>query len=108
MPDATPEQMESFDELQRICITPENAVRIQEMIARTDVAAYAARVQAPTLVLHARGDQRAPFEEGRRMAALIPGARFVTLEGNNHALLEGSPAFNEFFKEFNAFLEENG
>ena len=108
MPDATPEQMESFDELQRICITPENAVRIQDMIARTDVAAYAARIQAPTLVLHARGDQRAPFEEGRRMAALIPNARFVTLEGNNHALLEGSPAFNEFFKEFNAFLEENG
>lgn len=107
MPDATPEQMESFDELQRICITPENAVRIHEMIARTNVVEYAQRVQVPTLVLHAEGDQRAPFEEGRRMAAMIPNARFVSLTGRNHPLLAETPAFAEFFKEFNAFVEEN-
>jgi hypothetical protein len=42
------------------------------------------------------------------MAALIPGSRFVTLEGNNHTLIEGAPAFDAFFKEVNAFLHEHG
>ena len=41
------------------------------------------------------------------MAAMIPNARFVSLKGRNHPLLEGTAAFTEFFKEFNAFVEEN-
>ncbi len=41
------------------------------------------------------------------MAALIPGARFVTLEGNNHVVMEGTPAFDRFIIEISAFLEEH-
>ena len=37
-----------------------------------------------------------PFEEGRRLAAGIPGARFVALEGRNHVILEGDPAWDKF------------
>ena len=37
-----------------------------------------------------------PFEAGRRMAAGIPGARFVTLPGRNHLFLETEPAFGQF------------
>ena len=36
---------------------------------------------------------RVPFEEGRSIATLIPGARFVPLESDNHILLEHEPAF---------------
>src|SRR4029077_6941333 len=53
---------------------------------------------------HARGDLRAPFEEGRAMASTIPGARFVPLDTPNHILLEHEPAFRQFFDELNAFL----
>ena len=46
-----------------------------------------------------------PFEEGRRIAGLIPGARFVPLESRNHVLLEHEPAFAHCFGEIHAFLD---
>jgi pimeloyl-ACP methyl ester carboxylesterase len=108
MPDASPEQKSSFDELQRLSITPENAVRINTMNAHVDVSELARQVKVPTLVVHCTDDQRAPLEEGRRMAALIPGARFIALEGNNHALIEGTPAFDKFFEALDEFVSEHG
>src|SRR4029079_1882083 len=47
---------------------------------------------------------RIPFEEGRRLAAMIPDARLITMEGRNHLLLEGEPAFEQFFTEIDTFL----
>jgi pimeloyl-ACP methyl ester carboxylesterase len=38
------------------------------------------------------------------MAARIPGARFVLLEGRNHMLLEHDPASQRFKEELVAFL----
>ena len=58
----------------------------------------------PTLICHARHDARIPFEEGRRLAALIPSARFVPLESQNHVLLEDEPAWQQFLSELRAFL----
>lgn len=107
IPDATPEQKAHFDELQRITITPENAARILQMNANVDVSHLAPSVDAPTLVLHCRDDRMVPVREGRRMAATIPNARFVEMEGANHALIEGSPAFTQFFDEIDAFLAEH-
>ena len=108
-PPPTSEEIQHlFDEMQRLSITPENAARINNMNALVDVSELARQVGVPTLVLHCQGDQRVPMEEGRRMAALIPGARFVALEGNNHALIEGTPAFDAFFAETHAFLREHG
>jgi class 3 adenylate cyclase/pimeloyl-ACP methyl ester carboxylesterase len=107
MPDATPDQAAHFDEMQRLSITPENALRIWEMNAAIDVATLAPRVQAPTLVLHCRDDRMCPLKEGRRMAAALPNARFVELEGANHALLEGTPAFDQFFAEVTPFIRRH-
>ncbi len=107
IPDATREQSDSFDELQRISISAENAERIWEANANIDVSELARRITAPTLVLHCEGDRICPLDEGRRMAALIPGARFVPLEGNNHVVLEGTPAFDVFIAEINDFLQEH-
>ena len=104
MPDATPEQKSSFDELQRITSTAENAERIWRMNAAVEVSEQARRVRVPTLVLHCRNDQMCPLAEGRRMAGLIPGARFVELEGANHTVIEGTAAFDHFFSEVQPFL----
>ena len=108
IPEATIEQANNFDELQRISTTPENALRLWEMNGLVDVTDLASKVTAPTLVLHCQGDRVAPMEEGRRMAAHIPNARFVPLESNNHVVLEGTPAFDAFTEEANAFLKEHG
>jgi len=41
-------------------------------------------VTTPTLVIHARDDQAVSLEEGRRLAALIPGAQLVSLPIGDH------------------------
>ena len=104
VPDATPEQVESFNELQRITTSPAVAVRIRDAVENFDVVHDLAKVTVPTLVLHCRDDGMVPFEEGRRMAAMIPGAQFVALEGRNHLILENEPAMDRFFEEVRGFL----
>jgi pimeloyl-ACP methyl ester carboxylesterase len=106
IPDAPPEIAASFDELQRIATSPENALRIWEMTAQLEGTELAKQVRVPTLVLHCNGDRVAPLEEGRDMARLIPGASFIELPGNNHALLAlaGTPAFDQFLEEATNFV----
>jgi class 3 adenylate cyclase/pimeloyl-ACP methyl ester carboxylesterase len=104
IPGATKEQADWYNELQRITVSPEMAVRLAEIGGEVDVTELLSKVRAPTLVMHTRGDGRVPFEAGRRMAAGIPGARFVPLPGNNHLFLESEPAFGLFLEQIRAFL----
>jgi len=104
MPGGTKEQADWYNELQRITVSADVAVRITEANADIDVSALLPRVTVPTLVMHAREDARVPFEAGRRMAAGIPGARFVPLQGRNHLFLESEPAFAQFLEQTRAFL----
>lgn len=104
VPGGTLEQLRALSELQRVSAEPAMAVRIMRTMAALDVMPVAAALRVPTLVLHARGDRRAPFEEGRLLAGLIPDARFVPLESVNHILLEQEPAFAQFFDEVHGFV----
>jgi len=61
-------------------------------------------VKAPTLVLHCRNDSRIPFDEGRRIAVLIPNSQFVALEGESHILFPGTPAFDGLFESIDQFI----
>ena len=106
MPDATQVQMRWFNELQRRTTSPENAVRFEEAFYGIDVAELARRVMTPTLILHARGDAMIPFDEGRRLAALIPDSSFVPLESRNHILLETEPAWARFVQELSVFIDD--
>ncbi len=104
IPEATPEQANWFNELQRVSSTPENAVRMLEGFFDLDVRHLAPEVSVPTLVLHAKGDLRIPFDEGRRLASMIPGSRFVPLDSRNHILLRTEPAWQRFLTEVREFL----
>ena len=104
IPGGTKEQADWFNELQRISASGEMAARIGEATADLDLTSLLAGVRVPTLVLHARDDARVPFEAGRRLAAGIPGARFVPLQGRNHLFLETEPAFGQFLEEVRTFL----
>ncbi len=105
MPDGTPEQISWFAELARVSASAENAALMEMAFFNVNVAHLAPQVRVPTLVLHARRDAMCPFEEGRLMASLIPGARFVPLESNNHILLETEPAWQRFLSELTQFTQ---
>ena len=105
MPGATPEQMTWVDDLMRVSTSTENAVEFRRQRLDVDVSDLLPQLDFPTLVLHARGDQMNEFTEGRRLAAEIPDARLVTLESDNHVLLENEPAWPVFLREIDEFLE---
>ena len=104
IPDATPEQVQWFNNLQRVTTSPDNAARLRETMDNIEVSELLAQVKTPTLVLHSRDDAAQPLEEGRRIAAAIPGARLAVLEGRNHIFLKGDPAWRRFFEEIDEFL----
>jgi pimeloyl-ACP methyl ester carboxylesterase/DNA-binding CsgD family transcriptional regulator len=104
IPGGTYTQHQWWNELERLTASPENAARTLDAFHRIDVTALARQLRVPTLVLHARGDARVPFDEGVRLAALIPGARFVPLDSDNHVLLDTEPAWPIFLAELRAFL----
>lgn len=106
LPEGSAEQVRALTELQRRSTTAENAVRIRDANDKIDVTALMSKVTAPTLVLHIRHDSVAPLEQGRLIASSIPGARFVSLEGDSHFLLPGLPAWDRCMEEIDAFLTE--
>jgi pimeloyl-ACP methyl ester carboxylesterase/DNA-binding CsgD family transcriptional regulator len=103
IPEGSEEQLAWFDELERLSTTPEMAAQLSLARASVDVTSMASSVQAPTLVLHADGDEAVPFEEGRLLASLIRGATFVPLHGRNHILLSTDTAWPEFLRALDAF-----
>jgi len=104
IPDAKDEQVRWFDDLQRRSTDGDNAIVLREVRSRIDVTDVAGRIAAPTLVMHLDQDGVVPFDEGRFVAASVPGARFVPLEGRNHIILEDDPAWPRFLSEVEDFV----
>jgi len=104
LPEGKPEQIDWFNELQRITTSPENAVQMETAFYNIDVGRSLPKVTVPTLVLHAREDAMVAFEEGRQIAATIPNARFVPLESKNHLLMESEPAWERCLNEIVNFI----
>lgn len=104
MPDASAEKSQSFNDLVRWTTSPANAVALLQALFQIDLQEIVPKVRCPTLVLHARGDSVIQFEQGRSVAGLIPGARFVPLESRNHLLLDTEPAWQQFVEALDDFL----
>jgi len=73
-----------FARHQRASAHAATAAALLELAYRTDVRPLLGRVRAPTLVVHRRGDRAIPYACGRDLAASIPGARLVSLDGEAH------------------------
>lgn len=69
-----------------------------------DVLDLLPKTAAPTIVFHCMQDKLVPFDQGRRLAASIPHAKFVALDSENDALLSNEPAWAKFVGEMEAFL----
>jgi DNA-binding SARP family transcriptional activator/pimeloyl-ACP methyl ester carboxylesterase len=104
IPGGTRSQWDEFNELQRRSTSSDNAARFMRAFADIDVADAARRVRCPTLVVHLRGDRSPPVAQGRLLASIIPGSRFVSLEGDNHLMLDADAAWPRFLAEVDGFL----
>ena len=104
VPDASAAHVQSYNDLLRQVTSPDNGVRLLRTFWEVDVSEIVPQVRCPTLVLHSRYDSVIPFDEGRKVAALIPGARFLPLESRNHLLLATEPAWAQFAAVVDEFL----
>ncbi len=84
MPGASPPERERFVEFQRQASSAERAARSLEAIYGFDVSDRLADVRPGAVVLHRREDRAIPFELGRDLAAGLPDATFVALDGDDH------------------------
>lgn len=106
IPDGTAEEMQWWNDLQRISTSPENAVRLMKVLGTIDVTGLLSQIRVPTLVVHCCGDAGVPYAQGELLARSIPGAHFVTLDSRNHLVLEHEPAWPVLVDTLRSFLGE--
>ena len=70
--------------LERMCASPGMARATMESNIRIDVRPILPTLAAPTLIIHAR-DDLVPVQGGRYLADHIPGARWLEVDGADHA-----------------------
>ena len=102
---ATDEDQCWFKDLQIISVSPDNLVKTMRACDDINVRPLLPKISVPTIVFHSDRDRVAPPEEGRIIAAEIPGAQFVPLPSANHILLSEEPAWKIFRQELSSFLK---
>lgn len=86
----------------RMGASPGAAVALTKMNAEIDVRNVLPSVRVPTLVIHRKGDLCLKVEEGRYVASLIPGSKYVELEGIDHLPFVGEQ--DEILDQIEEFL----
>jgi class 3 adenylate cyclase/pimeloyl-ACP methyl ester carboxylesterase len=77
-------ELEWFGRYERLAQSPGALYAEARRFADTDVRAVLPSIQVPTLVLHRSGNTEEKIGGGRFLAAHIPGASLVELEGHDH------------------------
>jgi len=90
-----------FAQLQRLGCSPGQYFETATWALDVDVREILGSIAVPTLVLHRTGDRFCPVENGRYLAAHIPGAQFVELDGDDHLPFVGdSDAISDAVEAF--------
>ena len=84
IPDADKKTRDYAIRFQKKAATAEMAASLSKAEDKFDVTDLLSEIKVPTLVIHRRGDLIVPSKLGRELAALIPDAKLVLLDGNIH------------------------
>jgi pimeloyl-ACP methyl ester carboxylesterase/class 3 adenylate cyclase len=79
--------------LLRAAATPDTARRTYEAVDQFDVSGLLSSMRVPTLVTYRTNWALIPIEQSRRVAAEIPGAKFVTVTSAQEFLVETGAFF---------------
>jgi pimeloyl-ACP methyl ester carboxylesterase len=102
---ADAETRELFDRMQRASTDRDTALAYLHAMP-ADARDEARKLSVPTLVVHRRGDAIAPFQAAKAAAAIIPGARFVPLAGDNHWPMADDLSAPIMLRSITQFLDE--
>jgi class 3 adenylate cyclase/pimeloyl-ACP methyl ester carboxylesterase len=99
-----PDELEAWMTYTRVAASPSSAEAVMRTSSETDIREILPFVRTPTLLLHRVGDQIEPIEGARYMAAKMPNARLVELEGDDGIPWIGKP--DAVVREIQTFLGE--
>ena len=100
VPDAPPETIREFARIQQQTAAPEVAQQHLRTVGEFTLLGVLKEIDIPTVVIQVARDQMVPPELAAGVAALIPGADFISLDSANHILLETEPAWAHFRSVF--------
>lgn len=108
-PDADPRLIAHFNEMQRAAADPETAARYWRSIhSRGDGCDLFQKVHVPTLVIHCQDDMAVSADEGRLLAATVPGARLVLLPSGTHYFPTDRDVIAKVVAAINRFVDTRG
>lgn len=107
MPSSTPEELDSFVEMQQVSASPKTAARLREKIGWFDVSDVLHKVQAPVLVLHSVGDAVQSLSEAQSLAAGLPNAEFRQIDSPNHVHVPSDSGWEVVMTETTGFLDRH-
>lgn len=81
---ADPRAREFQGRFERQAASPLRVQQLFEMFLDADVREALPLIQAPTLVMHRRGDRAVSYRAARWLAERIEGARYLEFEGSDH------------------------
>jgi pimeloyl-ACP methyl ester carboxylesterase/DNA-binding SARP family transcriptional activator len=87
---------------ERVAASTDSLRELIDIISEMDVREVLPTLDVPTLVIHRVGDRRIPIALGRELAATIPGARLLELEGDDHFAYVGD--LDEWMPEVERFV----
>ena len=105
-PGGTFDHLRSWSAQQCAATSVDTAISLMRNGWNVDVREAARQIKCPVLVLHSERDAVVPIEQGRLLASLIPNARFVQLDSENHMPLGDEPAWPRLVDEVRRFLAE--
>ncbi|WP_045741636.1 alpha/beta fold hydrolase [Actinoplanes rectilineatus] len=91
LPAAPPPLTAMFARMQRAAADAATAAALLEMFYGCDVTALLPAIRVPTLVAHRRDSRAVPFERGRELASLIPGAQLAAFPGRMQPIYAEEP-----------------
>jgi pimeloyl-ACP methyl ester carboxylesterase len=90
-----------WGKLQTHSMTPADALAFMRIAFNIDVRHVAPSIHVPTLIIHRVGDRVCHVENARWLARNVSGARYVELQGIDHAPFAGA---NDILPEIQEFL----
>lgn len=82
---ARPGANQLFGRFERLASSPGALRTIMQLNRQIDVTAVLPTLQMPTLVLHSKTDLQVSVDLGRKLAASIPGVKYVEYPSGDHA-----------------------
>jgi pimeloyl-ACP methyl ester carboxylesterase/DNA-binding CsgD family transcriptional regulator len=104
LPDARPEYIRWYAETQKKSTSKEVAVLMMKALSEIRLFSLLKQLKVPTLVIQVAGDQVISADSAKGIAGEIANSQFISIDSNNHILLEDESGWEDFKKVFSTHI----